>query len=581
MNRIAPDYGQAPSYLGEIPRYVSYTSPVSTAHTRNERHGPSELPLNLVALIVSYLDDIADIARVTRTSRLLYYMTLPQLYQRVSLHSHRDIRYVNGRPEGFGSGSPLMMALNGLVTKPHASLVQEFRIWGQWKEIGLEDLAKGRVPDNSMMLNILLRAVVDKMSKLRAFSWELDSKPLKTLYQGLAAQNLLTSLTMKFPNARVPRPSVLIPPMHNLRALKVTDIDPLCYPDDISLLICGSKKLEDLRLHFSPRMRREVEPSVNLGAYFGRCAKANYKPKLKHCAMQNFFGLNMDAADYVFDPDTCKSVVFFDTFGGAGSSNPNSSAVFIDEAWKNWSPDMYTDFRQARSNEVSMHHVEMIRRARGLERLYIVSGQGSGTPQSTPTLSPTSTVPSEGTIGARPPIDEDMTRLGKEYLHVLTRYHGQSLRHILFHRDWAWGPEDFGTLVRYCPNLEQLGLAINTPNHAMLKLLLPFLPKLKAFRLLHNEHLAEAMRMMSHEDRMNEISANLPKFTSVSEQPRFIGFGDVVYKTGRDYMATMEDGSQELRRDLTIVSKEEVQDVEIWKMDTLDIDVDPVATFTP
>ncbi|KAK6393595.1 hypothetical protein LTR65_002467 [Meristemomyces frigidus] len=177
-----PDYGRAPNACSDIPRYVAYTSPVSTGRMNiNEGSPAATLPLNLVALIISYLDDIGDIARVTRTSRLHYYMTLPQLYQRVSLHSYADIRYVNGRPEGFGSGSPFTMALNGLVTKSHATLVQEFKVHGKWREVGLEEFAKGRVPDNSMMLNILLRAAMDKMVRLQSFSWELDSKPLKTL----------------------------------------------------------------------------------------------------------------------------------------------------------------------------------------------------------------------------------------------------------------------------------------------------------------------------------------------------------------------------------------------------------------
>lgn len=118
--------------FNEIPPYITYTSPASSTIPTNNDGGQrpaTTLPLNLVAHIVSYLEDIGDIARVTRTSRLLYYMTLPQLYQRVSLHSYGEMRYVNGRPEGFGSGSPFMMALNGLCTKGHAALVEEFRVW--------------------------------------------------------------------------------------------------------------------------------------------------------------------------------------------------------------------------------------------------------------------------------------------------------------------------------------------------------------------------------------------------------------------------------------------------------------------
>lgn len=119
--------------FNEVPFPVAYTSPAPHAPANPNGGGgqrpATTLPLNLVAHIVSYLDDIGDIARVTRTSRLLYYMTLPQLYQRVSLHSYGEMRYVNGRPEGFGSGSPFMMALNGLSTKGHAGLVEEFRLW--------------------------------------------------------------------------------------------------------------------------------------------------------------------------------------------------------------------------------------------------------------------------------------------------------------------------------------------------------------------------------------------------------------------------------------------------------------------
>lgn len=284
-----PDDSSREYKLPEIPRFVQYTSPVSTSR------GPEEgvaaiLPLNIIALITQYIEDVGDLARFTRTCRLLYYMTLPNLYQKVALHSYPEMRYTNGRPEGYGSGSPFMMALNGLVTKNHGALVEDFRVWGVWREVGQEDFAKGRVPDNTMMLGILLRTATDKMVKLRSFSWELDCKPLKTLYQGLATHDTLTSLTLKFPKSRMPRPSVMIPPMASLRAFKATDIDPLCYPDDLSMLFLHSKRLEDVRMHFSPRMRRDAEPSASFQTYFGRCEKAGYLMKLKHFAIQNFFG---------------------------------------------------------------------------------------------------------------------------------------------------------------------------------------------------------------------------------------------------------------------------------------------------
>lgn len=119
----------------------------------------------------SQIDDIGDLARVVRTSRLLYYMTLPRLYERVELRSYSELRYKdNGRPEGYGSGSPFAMGLNGLVTKNVAQYVRSWRLLGDWRESDLEDFSKGRVPDNSMMLNIAVRAAMERMERLQHFA---------------------------------------------------------------------------------------------------------------------------------------------------------------------------------------------------------------------------------------------------------------------------------------------------------------------------------------------------------------------------------------------------------------------------
>lgn len=115
------------------------------------------------------LDDVGDIARVTRASKLLYYLTLPKLYERVTLHSYPEIRYKDGRAEGFGSGSPFSMALDGLVSRNIGGYVRELRLEGAWKEVGFEEFEKGRVPDNTMMLNIVIKAALEKMEKLEAF----------------------------------------------------------------------------------------------------------------------------------------------------------------------------------------------------------------------------------------------------------------------------------------------------------------------------------------------------------------------------------------------------------------------------
>ncbi|EME47548.1 hypothetical protein DOTSEDRAFT_69486 [Dothistroma septosporum NZE10] len=573
-----PDMGQAPSNAfnskgieREIPRYVSYTSPVSNFPPGDVANGRSAtLPLNLVALIVSYLDDIGDIARVTRTSRLLYYMTLPQLYERVNLHSYADIRYVNGRPEGFGSGTPFQMALDGLVTKQHGALVKDFRIWGQWKELGIEDFAKGRVPDNSMMLNILLRAATDKMTKLQSLCWELDCKPLKTFYHGLGTHNTLTKFVLKFPSTRLPRPSVLIPPMANLRVFHAMDIDPMCYPDDISMLMLHSKKLEDVRLHFSPRMRAEAESIMNLNLFFGRCHKAGYKLKLKHFGMHNFFGPNVLSMEQIFDISVNCSITFLDTFGG---NDPRT--IFVDDTWKNVPLDMYANFKCVRANEVSPGQVTIMKNAKTkMERMYLVNERRKPSG-----FTPEDHVQSPLTPNPDSPIDPRIRELGKEYLEVLMHYHGQTLTHLLLSDQWALSADDLAALIQNCPNLVELGCAVNTSDHTMLELMLPFLPHLQAIRILTNEHSSEHLNSVTHEERMWRMGYELGQKPHV--KMKLIGIGQYQYQVGNMIQLMREDGTTEMRREMSIVGKEEALKWEVWRLDCLDLSVDPIAQFSP
>lgn len=102
-------------------------------------------------------------------------MTSPRLFENVTLRSYDTIRYVNGQPEGYGSGSPFTMGLNGLATGSLAIYVRSFTLSGEWKELDLEDFSKGRVPDKTMLLSIAVRAALDKMKKLESFRYDTFS----------------------------------------------------------------------------------------------------------------------------------------------------------------------------------------------------------------------------------------------------------------------------------------------------------------------------------------------------------------------------------------------------------------------
>jgi len=579
----------------EIPPFVQYTTPV---FSQDYGHG-SQLPLNLVARIVGFLDDVGDLARVTRTSRLLYYMALPQLYERVALHSYPDIRYVDGRPEGFGSGSPFMMALNGLVTKSHAGVVKDFRVWGEWRDVAVEDFSKGRVPDNSMMLNMMLRACIDKMAKLRSFSWELDCKPLQTLYQGLAARGTLVSLTLKFPSHRLPRPSVPIPPIPSLKAFAAIDIDPLCYPDDISHLIAGSKNLIDLRLHFVPRIRRQAENILSMETYFGRCFLNSEPLKLKHIGGQNWFGRKSIETEAVLQVAGVQSMTFLDFFGGVQGADAN---VYVDDTWRSEKPDAKVYVHTMRFNEFLPQHVAVVRNSTGAERVYVV-GDRTGAPAMsttsdnalsskangeyiTPEDSPSSISASTGapptsttTASSNSTKSTDRTAIkaafGPLYLDAFTTCHGSTLQHFLLAPDWVLTSTDLTKLIHGCPNLTQLGLALADNQFETLRLLLPCLTKLHALRILD----PDGTRAMSTASDA-EVAAFVGRDVYIYSAAHMKWLGDLgrIWKIGRDFEAVCEDGSgrTEMRKRVKCVSREEVAEVDIWRLDTLDMMADRV-----
>lgn len=61
------------------------------------------------------------------------------------------------------------MAFDGLVSRNVGSFVKSLRLEGVWKENDVEDFNHGRVPDNTMLLNIVIKAALEKMDKLQSF----------------------------------------------------------------------------------------------------------------------------------------------------------------------------------------------------------------------------------------------------------------------------------------------------------------------------------------------------------------------------------------------------------------------------
>ena len=418
-------------------------------------------------------------------------MTLPQLYRNLTLTSYDKIRYRGDQPEGMGSASPFSMGLNAVITRPYASLVRSLTLRGHWREHELEEHARiGRVPDSSMMLNMAVRAAVDRMPELESFTWDLNTKMLETVYVGLAQLPKLMSLTVRFPSSRHPRPTVVIPPMPRLRCLKITDIDPLCYPDDISTLLLKGKKLRELKMHWSPRMRNQQEPSVMLHDYFRKCAAAKQPLAIKKLSLQNLYALHSEDFNVAFDPHTVEDVTILN---GTGAEAPNFMNTFVDNTWPNTLPDRALKIRSMRQDGLSKRHSDFLGNFSGLQRLYFVNKRGDSsdalnTPQSAGPTSTDATSPTapngSGNSPSASPASGAQTSLRDSYLNNIMSNHGATLRHLLLPSRWPLPASTIARLVHTCPNLEQLALATEFSSMDTLGLLVPFLRRLVALRLL-------------------------------------------------------------------------------------------------
>ncbi|KAF1937488.1 hypothetical protein EJ02DRAFT_55076 [Clathrospora elynae] len=573
------------------------TAPVHSWFTSPARSHPNaaqakELPLHLVHLILTYLDDAGDLARITRTSRLLYYMTLPRLYERVTLRSYSEIRYVDGRPEGYGNGSPFAMGLNTLVSRNFTDYIQNFCVIGEWREHDIDDYKQGRVPDNSMVMQIVIRAALDKMKCLKAFSWQLNTPPLHTVYQGLEGRSSLTSLTIRCQTRRIPRPTTIIPPLPNLQTLVIYDIDPLCYPDDISSLLLGSKKLENLKLHWSPRMRASGEESVSLLPIFSRCITARYAIPLKRLAMYNLYTrFSSDELNDVIDPTTMTEMTMINSMG---SSDPITA--FLDNSWKvhNNRPTP-KNLTMLRTDNAEKDGTMVMSRLTGLERLYFISnrqGKVAWNPDSTvvsPVSSSTTTSGmNDGTMNANGTpsgADQQCRDAGGEYLAIIqTKHH--TMRNLLLSDRWQLSDDALFKLCQSCPDLEQLGFSCLVPPLESMRQIVALMPKLWAIRFLIRPNSEFCDKMDSMDPEMHVFALATESWRPEYKNLKYLGLGDdMVFKLGgvyfppkgRNKIPEGQENSMNAKRAgpirrVELVSRDSVRHVEIWGMDSTEFD---------
>lgn len=325
-------------------------------------------------------------------------------------------------------------------------------------------------------------------------------------------------------------------------------------------------------MHWNPRMRDGAEPSINLHTYFGRCIAAHHQLKIKHIGLQNFYGANRGEFAKIFDTTVMAHTEFIDVFGGVGGKSSNA---FVDLTWKEVPKDVRFMWKSHRSNEPAPQHASILESFTGLEYFYMVSAKP---PPRDDKTTPNGDAISPGTTSPLTPYgspwrdqEHDTSHLGKDYLDALMPRHGSTLKHLLLSDQWAITGDNISQLVRSCPNLEQLGLAVEFASMEILRVLLPFLPKLKAMRLLANPALSRALTEDRFFEDPEQSMAKMGVHVSQSgfKSLRWIGVGDLIFRVGDEYQAELEDGTKEWRRQIIQATRDDVNDVAIWSKDVL------------
>jgi hypothetical protein len=429
-------------------------------------------------------------------------------------------------------------------------------------------------------------------------SWELNTKPYKTIYQGLATRPNLTSLKIQFPLDRIPKPTLLIPAIPRLKYLHLANLDPLCYNDDVSLLLFEAQQLETLKLHWNPRIRLEREPSVHLKSIFGRIMASPRMLRLKHIALANLFSKNENEFMESMDLIHLYSLTFINCM-----NQDNPGTIFTDRTWDRPRTDEFRSWvRNVKAIRLDQAGTRLIGMMQGLEEIYLVprldgvesltgrSPSSDTTPNggfgeiqvSTPLQAGSvngvsrQNTPLTPTSGNSPSWQHNQAMKAKhvvmasDSIACLLSNHATTLTKLLLPSFWSFGYEVAVNLITRCPNLIQLGIAIDDPSLEVFRAGLRAGPKIKAFRLLSLADHDPWKDLGEMELRVHLEVLGLECRKEEYNKVKFLGLGSHCVE-----LCGMKGSLEDLghRRDVRVVPLDDprLRDVEIFSLDTLDI----------
>lgn len=433
--------------------------------------------------------------------------------------------------------------------------------------------------------------------------WTLNTRALPTVHSGLAGLKNLRTLKIRFSSDRSNQSRATIPALPHLRELGFTDYDPLCCPDDLSLVLLHATDLESLSMHFSPRMKNAKEPAPLLDI-LNRNVAEKRKLRLKSLAVYNVFANPNPEVNEIFLPDRLEELAMLNSFGPAYAKDTSQATHWIDQTWafQGGKEVDVTKMKMIRSDKVNHLVIKDLVAMPNLERIYLVNPSPPKTRSrhdlQSPATSGTSSSDDLTPIG--PPIEVKpltprFSQLPHEVLRdnlidTISRVHGPKLKHIILTARLPVNVYTLGRLCASCPGLLQLAFAMEEINPEALRHIAPNARQLRCCRILAPD--GPGPEAKEQRKRWDEFEAREDhghylelEFRGVyGNDPldvkcmRYMGLGQKVWEIGSLHWETTkirDENGYEMdqriyERTVKRITLQDVEDVELWKYDTFD-----------
>ncbi|KAI5811205.1 hypothetical protein DFH27DRAFT_16162 [Peziza echinospora] len=523
----APPGGGAKSNRPLIDR-TEFLFPAGVVHGPMFARSPSQLPLDVLSFVLAYIDSPADLARISRVSRILHYLATPLLY--------REVRLRGGGPkpqtsagalgkrkradeDGDGDGGAgdgrhgdshcagISVFLAGLATlqRPTVSRVVRKLVFEGSLETSsfrvIDDPRHGERQDQLVwteadgMFGLAVGATANALTDLQELSWGLRNAHVHPLlWYSLSRHPELRKLTYICPPPWLdgPAPTTYVPMFQHLTSLSVLGIDGRSPPDDFSRAVFGGLgRIRELRLSWADagyEHQRDAGPGGGLRFVFaGRvrsleAAAAAETPQIPRLALRKLELMNLylppgdRTLDVLLDPVPLEALSLlncsvFQSWASIfppasdASSGPATPATASSSSPTPARPPSPTpNLRFLRTESLSPSILALLNTHTNLHHLYLLHGPSY----------PSVPVPAS-------------TR--QSFIDAIARNHAKTLTHLHLPCHCIATKTESTRLIRACRHsLREFAIATEKTHWGYLAVLIPFM-QVHAFHLLRSPHL--------------------------------------------------------------------------------------------